>query len=103
MDPGKAMSFYITTLYDSGVNLKEYGLRESLTWESLEAQKPCLGGPRNYYSNYYFGRRCLLGFNYGPYPGDWRVWENDSTDEFVGNFWLMLDRREEVMPGTWIE
>jgi hypothetical protein len=103
MDPGKAMTFYITTLYNLGVNLKEYGLRESLTWEPLEAQKRYTGGPENYYSDYYFGRRRVLGFNYGPYPEDWRVWENESTDEFVGDFWLMLDKKEEVMPGAWIE
>jgi hypothetical protein len=99
MDPGKAMTFYITTLYNFSVNLKEYGLRESLTWEPLEAQKCYNGGPENDYSDYYFGRKRVLRFSYGPYPGNWRVWENESTDEFVGDFWLMLDRKEEVMPG----
>jgi hypothetical protein len=106
LDPGKAMSFYITTLYDSGVNLKEYGVREYLTWEPLECQKGWTGGPGYYYSYfsyYYFGRRRLLGFSYGPTPGDWKVWENEPSDEFVGDFWSMVERKEEVMPGTWIE
>jgi hypothetical protein len=73
MDPGKAMSIYITTLHDFGVDLKEYGLREKLTWESLERRKSYIGDQRDSISDYYFGRKRLVGFNYRPYPGDWRV------------------------------
>jgi hypothetical protein len=103
-DIGKATTIYITALYNSGVNLEEYGVRESMTWEPLEFHEGLIGVPRDYdYCDYYFGRRRLLSFNYGPYPEDWRIWENEPTDEFAGDFWLMIDRKEEVMPGTWIE
>jgi hypothetical protein len=103
-DLGKAMTIYITALYNSGVNLEEYGVRESMTWKPLEFHEGLVEAPRDYdYSDYYFGRRRLLSFNYGPYPEDWRIWENEPTDEFAGDFWLMIDRKEEVMPGTWIE
>jgi hypothetical protein len=30
-------------------------------------------------------------------------WENEPTDEFAGEFWLMLDKKEEIMPGTWVD
>ncbi|KAE9378461.1 hypothetical protein N431DRAFT_479482 [Stipitochalara longipes BDJ] len=103
MGAGKAMALYITTLYKLGVNLKEYGLKESLTWEPLEVQISYIGGQEDKNSDYYFPRRRVLGFSYGPYPEDWRVWESEATDEFVGDFWLMLDKREEIMPGSWIE
>ena len=107
-DLGKAMSAWISTLHDCGVDLKEYGLRESLTWVVLETLINTktdynTGVTRKYDSNYYFGRKRLLGFSYGLFPEDWRIWENEPTDEFAGEFWLMLDRREEVMPGAWVE
>lgn len=107
-DLGKAMCVWISTLYDCGVDLKEYGLRESLSWVVLETfinpnTDYNTEGTRKYDSNYYFGQKRLLGFSYGPFPEDWRIWENEPTDEFAGEFWLMFDRRVEVMPGTWIE
>jgi hypothetical protein len=103
----RAMGFWVSALHDSGVDLKEYGQRESLIWASLgesgedkaEYIEYTTGGT----SDYYFGDRRLLGFCYGPFPEDWRVWENEPTDEFAGDFWLMLDKIVEVMPGTWIE
>jgi hypothetical protein len=97
------MSIWISTLYESGVNLKGYGLRERLTWVNLEEFMDVetvynAGGITDYRSYYYFGRKCVLGFNYGPFPEIWRVWENEPTDEFVGDFWLMLNKRMEAMP-----
>jgi hypothetical protein len=102
MDLEKVLTFYITTLYCSNVNLTEYGLKETLIWEPLEVHRWYITETENF-SEYYFGRRRLLGFNYGPHPDDWRIWENEPTDEFVGDFWLMLDKKKEVMPGTWVE
>lgn len=110
-DLDNALCVWISTLYDYGVDLNGYGLRESSIWVNLgeptDAETKYTGyttrGTRDYDSDYYFGQRRLLGFNYGPFPEDWRVWINEPTDEFVGDFWLMVDRRVEVMPGTWTE
>lgn len=106
---GEAMNFWISILYDCGVDLEEYGLRESLTWVNLEepayAEEEYTGvytrETRDYDSDYYFGKRRLLGFRSGPSSEDWGVWENEPTDEFAGEFWLMVDRRVEAMPGSW--
>lgn len=104
-----ALRIWISTLFDSGVNLKGYGERESLTWVNLEEFTDLeytdytTSSTRGYNSDYYFGRKRLLGFHYGPFPKDWKVWQNEPTDEFAGDFWLMLDRRVEDMPGTWVE
>jgi hypothetical protein len=110
-DLDSAMSIWVSTLYDSGVNLKSYGLRESLIWgnleESTDAKTEYTGystrGTRDPMSDYYFGQKKILDFNYSSFPEDWRVMENEPTDEFAGEFWLMLDRKVEVMPGSWIE
>jgi hypothetical protein len=105
----KAMSIWISTLFNSGVNMKAYGQRESLTWVNLEESTDweyteyTTSGTRSYSSDYYFGRKRLLGFYYGSFPEDWTVWQNEPTDEFAGEFWSMLDRRVEIMPGTWVE
>ena len=105
----QAMGILISTLFDSGVNLKAYGQRESLSWVNLEESigwkytQYTTSGTRGYSSDYYFGRKRLLGFYYGALPEDWTVWQNEPTDEFAAEFWSMLDRRVENMPGTWVE
>lgn len=110
-DLDNTMNIWISTLYDYGVDLKEYGLQENLTWvnleESIQAERRyteyTATGTRPYDSLYYRGRTRLLGFKYGPLPEDWKLWYNEPTDEFAGDFWLMVERKVEVMPGTWIE
>ncbi|KAL2855654.1 hypothetical protein BJX68DRAFT_231018, partial [Aspergillus pseudodeflectus] len=44
----------------------------------------------------------LLDFTYGPEPEDWFIWVTNPLDEVVGQFWRMVEREVEVMPGTWI-
>jgi hypothetical protein len=100
-----AINSWVSTLSDSGVDLMEYGQRERLTWNTIDIS---MEPPPSYEWDsedycYYFGRRRLISFDYGPSPKDWILWENEPTDEFAGDFWLMLDRKEEIMPGTWID
>lgn len=110
-DLDNTMNIWISTLYDYGVDLKEYGLQESLTWVNLEGSildgimytEYTATGTRPYDSIYYRGRTRLLGFKYGPLPEDWKLRYNEPTDEFAGDFWLMVEGKVEVMPGTWIE
>jgi hypothetical protein len=45
----------------------------------------------------------LLDFTYGPEPEDWFIWVTNPLDEVVGQFWRMVEREVEVIPGTWIE
>jgi hypothetical protein len=45
----------------------------------------------------------LLDFTYGPEPEDWFVWVTNPLDEFAGQFWRMVEREVEVMPGTWVD
>ena len=99
-----AIMSWISTLSDFGVDLREYGLQERSTWKPVEISTKFIhSGPLDLFSDYYFGNRRLINFDYGPSPKDWRIWENEPTDEFAGEFWLMLDKKEEIMPGTWID
>jgi hypothetical protein len=45
----------------------------------------------------------LFSLSYGPNPEDWHVWFDNPVDEVVGEFWEMVEREEEIMPGTWVE
>lgn len=42
----------------------------------------------------------LVEFSYVPAPEDWFLRVSEPSDEFVGEFWAMIDRRME-MPGGW--
>ncbi|KAL5337994.1 hypothetical protein BJX70DRAFT_388873 [Aspergillus crustosus] len=45
----------------------------------------------------------IIKMTYGPNVQDWRIWMNNPIDEFVGEFWEMVGREEEIMPGTWVD
>jgi hypothetical protein len=104
VNPQHALDFWITTLSDSGVDLTIYGQRERSIWNSADILlKPWHNDPWDPLSDYYIGERRLISFDYGSLPKNWKLWENEPTDEFAGDFWLMLDRKDETMPGTWID
>ncbi|KAJ5798310.1 uncharacterized protein N7503_007606 [Penicillium pulvis] len=93
----EALRALLRDLQGAGVNLKDFGEREELI---LQDQ----GGYIDFRT---FGRSwCfvirLIGFSYGPTPEDWCLWVSEPSDEFVGDFWAMVDRRME-MPGGWSE
>ena len=102
-----ALNWWIERLYEAGVDLIGYGLKEKDIWGQVDVTQECTchfhnawsidsGYPPSSWTR-------LIGFSYGPSPTDWIFWESEPTDEFAGDFWLMLERKEEVMPGTWIE
>lgn len=100
LELNNGLQCWVSTLRDLGIDLIGYGQRETLLWshgEVLDRDVPL------YYDPYYFGHMCILGFTYGPCPEDWRLWENEPTDEFAGDFWQLVERKVEVMPGSWIE
>jgi len=104
INPKHAMNSWLSTLSDSGINLTEYGQAERSTWSSVDySLRFRINDQWDPFSDYYFGQRRLISFDYGPSPKNWKLWENEPTDEFAGDFWLMLDRKEEIMPGTWID
>jgi len=96
MDFDAVINTWATILCDAGVNLVDYGCREKLIWQNGNITKewPITLRVR------------LIGFEYGPSPSDWKIWQNEPTDIFAGEFWRTMERgevREELMPGTWID
>jgi hypothetical protein len=100
LELNNGLQCWVSTLRDLGVDLIGYGQRETLLWSHgavLDRDVPL------YYGPYYSGQKRLLGFTYGPCPEDWRLLEDEPTDEFAGDFWQLVERKVEVMPGSWIE
>jgi hypothetical protein len=93
----RALKWWIQTLYEANIDLVEYGVKEKAVWDKMDvARECCYVGPLQFW-------RRFIGFSYGPSPKDWVFWGNEPWAEYAGDFWLMLERKEEIMPGTWIE
>ncbi|KAL2833284.1 hypothetical protein BDW59DRAFT_156785 [Aspergillus cavernicola] len=45
----------------------------------------------------------IISLQYGPEPEDWYLWVANPVDELVGEFWEMIEKSLEVMPGTWTD
>ncbi|KAL4986724.1 hypothetical protein BDW68DRAFT_188637 [Aspergillus falconensis] len=96
---------WATELKLAGVDLETYGANEKF-FNKTRGTKPEL-------HFYFVYKRAsifleavparILELAYGPEPEDWQVWVTNPVDELVGEFWEMVERKEEVMPGTWVE
>ncbi|KAK1716521.1 hypothetical protein BDP67DRAFT_510006 [Colletotrichum lupini] len=45
----------------------------------------------------------VVGFDYGPKLRDWRLWWAPEFEVFAADFWKLVDRPRQVMPGSWFE
>ncbi|KAL4881860.1 hypothetical protein BJY04DRAFT_188215 [Aspergillus karnatakaensis] len=93
-----------------GVDIEQYGARECELMESSDfyLELSVTASQRRYpKADWHLIRDVdiyrILKLAYGPKPEDWQIWVNNPIDELVGEFWEMLEREEEVMPGTWID
>ncbi|KAH8820779.1 hypothetical protein F5884DRAFT_827109 [Xylogone sp. PMI_703] len=77
---------WVAELANAGVDLLSYGERTKI-FKS-----------RRRYLPYH-----LTGLIYGPTPDDWQVWASNPLDELAGEFWNLVEKPEERMPGSWIE
>ncbi|RDW64424.1 ankyrin repeat domain-containing protein [Aspergillus mulundensis] len=102
---------WVTELKLAGVDLETYGATEQLVHETdplLDLEVLVYVGPLRSYSWFTSESIDVLPFRilkiaYGPEPEDWRIWVTNPIDELVGEFWEMVEREEEVMPGSWVD
>ena len=74
----------------AGLNLKALGAKQRRTLESGNVQRDFNGGLHR-----------VTGMSYGPNPEDWYIWLSEPSDSFVGDFWALVARPIETMPGEW--
>jgi hypothetical protein len=87
----RALSWWIETLHEVGIDLMYYGLKEKAVWTKMDVARECicfLGEPSK--STYidglpWFWKR-LVGFRYGPSPKDWVFWGNEPWTNLPETF-----------------
>ncbi|CZR68075.1 uncharacterized protein PAC_17974 [Phialocephala subalpina] len=103
------MRIYLLVLAQSGIDILSYGQKEKELHDQDAVDKTFQ------YVFFPLGRKNtqwkvlsavqatwnLIGFTYGPTPDDWRIWGSQPTDDFVGDFWCMIESPWERMPGAW--
>lgn len=93
-----AVQLWLEQLEAVGVDLSEYGKAEELIWKNQTIRREFW--VRDRVLEMHISLR-VIGFTHGPSPKDWHIWMSDPTDSYVGEFWEMIERPVEVMPGAW--
>lgn len=94
------VQLWLEQLEAVGVDLSEYGKAEEFIWKNQTILREfwVWDGISNTHAS---AMLRVIGFTYGPSPKDWHLWMSDPTDTYVGEFWDMIERPVEVMPGAW--
>ncbi|KAL2825705.1 hypothetical protein BJY01DRAFT_256185 [Aspergillus pseudoustus] len=112
LDLNYALQLWLSELQMAGVDLVRYGEQEfsSVRGSMVHFHLPVFAKWERPAGRYMDSIRPLytlvakiLGVQYGPEPKDWHIWMTNPIDELVGEFWEMVERGLEVMPGTWID
>ena len=92
-----ALRSWLTGLKAAGVNLNRYGRKEVKLWKSGNVQREicCFGGRGEW--------KRLINIVYGADPSDWNIWFSECSDSYAGEFWDLIEREVEAMPGGWPE
>ena len=90
------LKIWLGDLQISGLDLKSFGQIEEGLFRSGFVDKRF---------NCYWDRERdhvqLISFTYGSSPDDWKLWMSETSDGFVGDFWDLVERQGDVMPGAW--
>jgi hypothetical protein len=89
---------WVEALHHARVDLELYGEKETELQLSGAVSKDVFG---HRYSGPGHQSWRIIGFSYGARPNDWKLWVSESTDEFAGQFWDMIDHPERKIPGAW--
>jgi hypothetical protein len=93
-----AVQAWLKQLEVVGVDLNGYGKAEEYMWKGVITQREFdvwnIPEQENELQR-------MIGFAYGSSPENWYIWLSEESDSFVGEFWDMIERPVEVMPGAW--
>ncbi|KAF4764216.1 hypothetical protein HAV15_001416 [Penicillium sp. str.  len=95
-----ALKVWLKTLQKGGVNLEHYGRNEERIWKTEWIPRESHQLP-DYDRHSRTTKARLIGFSYGPSIEDWHLWVSEPSDSLVGEFWDLIERPVEVMPGAW--
>ena len=92
--PTEALRKWLTDLKSAGIDLQKFGEIEDSIWKAELSQRNL--GPGDEEN----GCHQLIGFSYGSCVHDWSVWLS-SWDNFIRDFWSLIERPIETMAGEW--
>lgn len=81
---------WLRNLKAAGLDLEILGATEWYVWQNERIQREFNGGLHR-----------VIGIAYGPSPEDWCIWLLEPSDSFVGDFWALIGRPLDIMPGSW--
>jgi len=96
----QALYTWLETLYTAGVDLEDYGKTEILVQQIWLREIPLYSHPSCKTQKTVSDLR-LTAIEVGPKPRDLKFWFSDPTDQFVGEFWDMIEHPERLIPGAW--
>lgn len=117
----KSILAWLADLYEGGIDLNLYGENEKEHFRHRFEGYPSDGMIYNYFSPDLCKTGCdnlglyrehlywvrLVNFHYGRFPTDWKFWWSEPSDEFAGDFWLLMESetQEAIMsvPGAWVD
>ncbi|CAI7653058.1 unnamed protein product [Penicillium viridicatum] len=97
---GLALKVWLRTLQEAGVDLELYGRIEERIWKTEWIPRESHQLP-DYHRLKGATKARLIGFSYGPSIEDWHLWVSEPSDSLAGEFWDLIERPVEVMPGAW--
>ncbi|KAJ5661899.1 uncharacterized protein N7477_009515 [Penicillium maclennaniae] len=74
----------------AGLDLERLGAIEWCIWKNESTQREFNGGLHR-----------VTRIAYGPLPEDWGIWLSEPSDPFARDFWALVARPAEIMPGGW--
>lgn len=96
LSPGEALRKWLTDLKSAGIDLQKFGEIEDSIWKRELIRRDFGPGDGE---NLCFHR--LIGFSYGSCIDDWSVWLSPKWDNFIRDFWSLIERPAETMAGGW--
>lgn len=95
-----AIQTWLGSLEAVGIDLAVYGETEQCNWADKASRREFSGWKFEEEANH---TQRVIGFYYSTSPKDWHMWLSEASDPFVGQFWEMVERPVEEMPGSWPE
>lgn len=99
----KIVRVWLEALRQAGVDLNIYGQREYKLFAKEEVSRDFHFTTVMFRGGHYNFSIRLIGFKYGPKPEDWKVYFDERTDRFAGEFWELVENSLLQIPGSWVD
>ncbi|KAI1384189.1 uncharacterized protein F4822DRAFT_434129 [Hypoxylon trugodes] len=101
--PALILKLWLRALQLGGIHLNRYGQRESdIIADTCALRRVEVDEWSDTYMWSVYVSIYLISFKFGPEPEDWKFYFDESTDEFTGDFWRLIEDPPLCIPGSWV-